>query len=316
MRVHKWFPLLEYSAFPSKAGIYIIRNKLNGMEYVGISTSIAKRLTVHRCGKANNSLLHRAINKYGKDCFEVAYLCLPIAELNAVEREVIASRCTLAPRGYNLTVGGEGVSGWVQPQSQKDKISKANTGKRHSEETRKRLREIKLNENKLRPRFKHSQETRDKLSALRRARGPISEQTRQAMSKAHLGKKLAESTKLAISASNKGRVLLDTTKAAMIAATRGIKLTEAHRTKLSEAMRGKEYSEETKNKAHATRRRRADPNLKNYVFVWEKDASVAKTFKNFKEAACYLKVRENTLREWCRIGAPKYLELAVAREYL
>ena len=76
--------------------------------------------------------------------------------------------------------------------------------------------------------------------------GPVSEETRQKLSKAHKGKHRSEETKMKISESKKGQPgtwkgkhLPEETKRKISEAKKGREFTEEHRRKLSEAKKGK-----------------------------------------------------------------------------
>ena len=93
--------------------IYIITNRMNGKSYIGkTSKSLELRWKQHmwssvRCD--TNSLLHKAIRKYGGDKFTMSVLEeVSDKEGNQMEEKYILLRNTLPPNGYNLTKGGEG----------------------------------------------------------------------------------------------------------------------------------------------------------------------------------------------------------------
>jgi hypothetical protein len=83
----------------------------------------------------------------------------------------------------NLTNGGEGMSGHIQSEEHKRKVAIANTGRRHLDETRRKMRD--------------SWEVR-KLT-------PFSEETRQRMSQSKKGKTFTEDHKQNLSAALKGK---------------------------------------------------------------------------------------------------------------
>lgn len=68
------------------AGVYMIRNVLNGKSYIGSSNSIKRRLTTHishlKCNRHANRHLQSAYNKYGQKSFVFCILeqCEPILE--------------------------------------------------------------------------------------------------------------------------------------------------------------------------------------------------------------------------------------------
>jgi group I intron endonuclease len=95
--------------------IYLVKNKINGKQYVGQTTTSLKERWYHHCYRCNHtaprdgvSLLHNALRKYGKDAFDISVLqeCENIEELNAAEDEWIRNLKTKSPNGYNLRDGG------------------------------------------------------------------------------------------------------------------------------------------------------------------------------------------------------------------
>lgn len=91
--------------------IYVITNLLNGMKYVGQTTQPIKvRFRQHM--KAN-SYIGRAIRHDGVENFTVEVIedCATFEQLNEREKFWIAFFNCMAPNGYNLTDGGEGVPG-------------------------------------------------------------------------------------------------------------------------------------------------------------------------------------------------------------
>lgn len=95
--------------------LYLATNTINGKQYIGItSRSLSSRIAQHlrAAGKAlsPNSPFYAALRKYGRAAFRIE----PIAwtdsweSLCSLERSAIALYATVAPSGYNLTLGGEG----------------------------------------------------------------------------------------------------------------------------------------------------------------------------------------------------------------
>lgn len=137
-------------------GIYILANKVNGKQYVGCSSDVPYRVNWHlNLYSTSSPAIHKAIKKYGRDAFDVEIIPYPgISDeaLNAVEIWKIKQLNTISPNGYNLTKGGEGVTGLnIGKKFSKEhriKISKANSGennpfygKSHAPETRKKMSE-------------------------------------------------------------------------------------------------------------------------------------------------------------------------------
>lgn len=88
--------------------VYLITNTINGMRYVGqTTTSLEERFRLHKALK-NCRYLHAALEKYGSENFTIEAICEPltIELMNEFEAEYIKRYNTLAPNGYNLTEGG------------------------------------------------------------------------------------------------------------------------------------------------------------------------------------------------------------------
>lgn len=94
-------------------GIYKITNLLNGKVYIGQSVDVQARLRAHRTRpfinghNEYNSVLHRAIRKYGLENFNFELLeeCKQ-NELNDKECFYIECYNAMVPNGYNVTAGG------------------------------------------------------------------------------------------------------------------------------------------------------------------------------------------------------------------
>ena len=152
-------------------GIYKITNNLNGKVYVGKSSNIERRFTVHKTNAKHGvkTHLYNAMRKYGIENFtmEVITEC-ELSELNELEKYYIAYYDSLN-KGYNETIGGDGFCGckrskdavekgrqkliewWAVPEN-KERMSNAhkgktfkksvpawNKGKHQSDETRKKI---------------------------------------------------------------------------------------------------------------------------------------------------------------------------------
>jgi group I intron endonuclease len=99
--------------------------------------------------------LHRAISKYGKNNFSIEILatCDSIEAMNYVEEFYIRNLNTLVPSGYNLRSGGNNslhsastkrkiakkAKNRRVSQEHRDNISKGHMGKRHTEETKRKI---------------------------------------------------------------------------------------------------------------------------------------------------------------------------------
>lgn len=102
-----WIPLSTPHLLPKISGVYVVRFRPTGQEYVGISKNIRRRAMRHRSAASLDSYLHRVIRTEGLEWFDVALL--EEGEVDALlEMEIrhIAARGSFAPGGYNLTRGG------------------------------------------------------------------------------------------------------------------------------------------------------------------------------------------------------------------
>jgi group I intron endonuclease len=131
--------------------IYILQNKLNLKIYVGKTHNPESRYKAHLYVTngntiANKYLIHKAINKYGQDNFSFQILEEFENESECLEAEKFWIEFFRSDvnkfsnkYGYNLTAGGEGISGLKHSQKAKNKISQANTGRIFSQQTRERM---------------------------------------------------------------------------------------------------------------------------------------------------------------------------------
>jgi len=163
--------------------VYMATNAVNGKVYIGRTVG----LLGYRIGKHKHSsnksgfYFYRAIRKYGWDVFEWEVLeqCDTEEELNDLEYHYIQQYRRFGKGVYNMTDGGDGMSGFVFSEESKQKMSKAHKGVFPSEETRKKLSD--------------SQKGR-----------VFSEESKQKMSISQKGKVLSEETKKKLSDSKRG----------------------------------------------------------------------------------------------------------------
>ena len=90
-----------------KKAIYKIENLINHKIYIGQSKDPIRRFQQH-CFKKEKykSLINEAINKYGKENFSLEILGW-FDNYNEKEKEYIKQYRSLAPYGYNISLGGE-----------------------------------------------------------------------------------------------------------------------------------------------------------------------------------------------------------------
>lgn len=77
------------------AGVYRILNKENGMEYIGSTVKLKRRLNVHlwslQVGHHSNRMLQEEWNKYGKEAFIFGVLEFVQSDTSAPSREFVSS---------------------------------------------------------------------------------------------------------------------------------------------------------------------------------------------------------------------------------
>lgn len=118
---------------------YVITNLVSGKRYIGITRrALHRRWSDHKVSarKGVKTALASAIRKYGEEAFSIQHIASAssVDNLQALEIVLIRQEGTLAPGGYNLTTGGEGVRGL--PAYVRQRIGDANRGRRHTPEAK------------------------------------------------------------------------------------------------------------------------------------------------------------------------------------
>ena len=159
-----------YAASYRKGFIYKITNSVNGKIYIGKTFKTPElRFRVHSRGYF---AISRAIKKYGLSNFTLSVIdnADNPAELSCKETMWIELFGSFGPRGYNLTVGGEGVLGLKFSEESRKKLSEShrgqiawNKGKPFSIESRRRMSESHKNQ-KPRKGYKTTPEQRKRNS--------------------------------------------------------------------------------------------------------------------------------------------------------
>lgn len=172
-----------------KSGIYKITNLTNQMFYIGSSQDLIKRWRDHRSvlnvNTHKNIYLQNAWNKYGEDNFEFEILEIVHIDL-LIEREQHWINFT---KCYDRTIGYN-----LSPTAGNC------AGFIHTQETKAKLSALR----KDKPRTEKAKAAIKEGWKKRKERGPVSEETRAKMRTAQLGKKHTEEFKRKMSERLKG----------------------------------------------------------------------------------------------------------------
>ena len=119
----------------------------NGKAYIGITSKKPEHRWNHGRAYYQNKYFSNAIQKYGWDNFNHEILEENLSREKACELEkyfIKKFRSNEADYGYNLSAGGENpADGVVKSEETREKIRNANTGKKFSEERKRRISESK-----------------------------------------------------------------------------------------------------------------------------------------------------------------------------
>lgn len=271
--------------------IYKAINKINNKGYIGRTIkSLEYRKTAHIKSALRGSKVyfHSALRKYGIDNFEWSIIDVAIneEELNKKEIEYIKlNNFNNSKKGYNLSAGGKGISGYKLSKETKRKISEAHKGKKLSEVTKQKL--STLYKNKTYDEI-HGKDNADKL--------------KEKLSNSHKGrtspmkgKKHSEETKIKISIANIGKKYSIESINKMKKAHLGKIISIEQREKLRQANLGKRHSEKTKIKmknSHKLTKR-----IK--VIQFDKNGKYIKRYNSVREACLENKVLQSNVSNCC-----------------
>ena len=168
-------------------GIYMLTNSITGERYIGASKDIRKRIWGHKKdAKANRKLkISKAIAKYGFDNFKVEVL--EVCSVDELDEKEVAWIANLKPE-YNTALGGKaGLKGYKHSDEVRRHLSEL--GKKQWERMSDEQKNFVKRHNLIGPRIGHE----------------VSQETREKLRRANLGKKQPPEVGAKISAGLKGK---------------------------------------------------------------------------------------------------------------
>lgn len=190
--------MINLQTVPEISGIYKFTNTIKNKVYIGQAVNLKKRINEHlKFYKTADSYFYFSMRKHKIENFEVEILQsgnFSKTELDQMEITYIRLFKSQNPKlGYNMTGGGGGTIGIKQSPELIKKRFDSRKGYKHSEETKK-LIGLKSKGRNLGK--KHSEESKLLMSknikgkSKGKKRKPFTQETKDKMSKASLGKKM------------------------------------------------------------------------------------------------------------------------------
>lgn len=133
--------------------VYLITNVVNGKRYVGVTSKgylfrFHQHIMESRDTIRHNSLLHQAMVKYGESAFSVQLIETGISDEDIKDKEKYYIRFYdtfyVNHHGYNMTEGGDGMSGYHHTEASKAQISKTLQGHKFPESRNHKIRQAML----------------------------------------------------------------------------------------------------------------------------------------------------------------------------
>lgn len=168
--------------------VYQITNNINGKKYIGKHSS--KTLDNNYYG--SGSLIKKAIKKYGKENFskEVIKILETSEEAYRYEENLILEKLVSKdPMYYNISMQGSGGRhGNSLSEEHKRKISLKITGRKHTDEAKRKIGDSKRGKSNWHKGQKRSDESRKKLS-IAKTGVKLTEEHKKNISKVNMGDK-------------------------------------------------------------------------------------------------------------------------------
>jgi len=164
--------------------VYLARNIVNGKCYIGKTVgALEQRKCVHLCQAKKylyNSNFHSALRKYGFENFVWMKIYESENDEKLVEKEIyfIKKYKTKSPHGYNLTNGGDGLSGHNHTEKSKKKMSNSSMGNQNAVGSI-RSKEYLRKQSESHKGVHHTKETKEKMSRIRKGIPKTKEQNKK-----------------------------------------------------------------------------------------------------------------------------------------
>jgi len=197
--------------YPKEAGVYKLTCINNGKIYIGKSVNIYYRLSCHKsCEKKSNGRYYfeNAIIKHGWNSFNIEILEI-MKDFNKLkDNEILLEKekyyielfdSANPKNGYNICKSSNDRTGVKSSEKTKRNISLGQIGRKHSEETKEKIRQSRLGKYG-KP---HSEEHKEKMRQLNLGK-KMSIESREKLKQIRLGTKLSEEAKAKMSMSRKG----------------------------------------------------------------------------------------------------------------
>lgn len=274
----KWLNLDDWQQLPEAAGVYVIRHRDTGREYVGQSLNVKKRAASHRCAPSWH-YFGRALRKYGLSAFDICLLVTGApTDLGLLEQMAITERGSRAPYGFNLSDGGLGPTGVTWSYERRQAQSLARTGVRMSEEAKEKMRQAALRNNGFKGK-KHTAEAKAKMAAAAVA--------------LHTGRKRSDETKARISAALQGRA------APMLSAEARARVAEANRKPNPKKAQPGEKNGMYGKTGALRGKRGADHPVSKSVGIWVPDSMTPITVESMSAAAAWAGMSVRQMNDLC-----------------
>lgn len=156
----------DYKIYKNEFGIYKITNNINNKVYIGQTRQrFCKRFWHHswklRNNNHDNQYLQNAWNHYGEDnfTFSIVEVLNDVEKLNIFEKKYISELKSI-DKCYNMQDGGQTYKGFTRTEEHRKSIGEKNRlnmlGRKHSEETKKKMSESRKGNQYNKKKFKIS----------------------------------------------------------------------------------------------------------------------------------------------------------------